>query len=135
MSAVLGGTFSARLNQNLREKHGYTYGAGSSLNSDKVIGNFNASATVRNSVTDSAITEIFNELKRLRNEKVPELELERIKSYLNGSFSRSLENPQTIARFALNIAMYNLPKDYYKNYLKNLSLVTADDVQEMAKNI
>ncbi|MBK7104268.1 MAG: insulinase family protein [Ignavibacteriae bacterium] len=133
MSAVLGGTFSARLNQNLREKHGYTYGAGSSLNSDKVIGNFNASATVRNSVTDSAITEIFNELKRLRNEKVPELELERIKSYLNGSFSRSLENPQTIARFALNIAMYNLPKDYYKNYLKNLSLVTADDVQEMAK--
>lgn len=133
MSAILGGTFSARLNQNLREKHGYTYGAGSSLNSDKIIGSFNASATVRNSVTDSAVTEIFNEMKRIRNEKVEADELNRIKNYLNGSFSRSLESPQTIARFALNIAMYDLPKDYYKNYLKNLDNVTAEDVQEMAK--
>jgi len=93
MNAILGGTFSARLNQNLREKHGYTYGAGSSISSDKIIGNFNASATIRNSVTDSAITEIFNEMKKLRNEKVPEAELDRIKNYLNGSFSRSLESP------------------------------------------
>ncbi|MCB9207234.1 MAG: insulinase family protein [Ignavibacteriales bacterium] len=133
MNTILGGTFSARLNQNLREKHGYTYGAGSSLSSDKLIGSFTASATVRNEVTDSAITEIFNEMKILRNEKVTADELDRIKNYLNGSFSRALESPQTIARFALNIERYNLPKDYYKNYLKNLSQVTAEDVQEMAK--
>ncbi len=133
MNTILGGTFSARLNQNLRETHGYTYGAGCSLRSDKLVGSFNASTTVRNSVTDSAITQIFSEMKRLRNEKVPDEELDRIKNYMNGSFARSLERPQTIARFALNIALYNLPKDYYKNYLKNLSEVTADDVQEMAK--
>ncbi|MCB0744011.1 MAG: insulinase family protein, partial [Ignavibacteriae bacterium] len=133
MSTILGGTFSARLNQNLREKHGYTYGSGSSLSSDKLIGSFTASATVRNEVTDSAITEIFNEMKILRNEKVTDDELDRIKNYLNGSFSRSLESPQTIARFALNIERYNLAKDYYKNYLKNLSQVTAEDVEEMAK--
>ncbi len=133
MNTLLGGTFSARLNQNLREKNGYTYGAGSSLSSDKLVGSFTASATVRNAVTDSAITEIFNEMKRLRNEKVSDVELDRIKNFLNGSFSRSLESPQTIARFALNIEMSKLPKDYYKNYLKNLSNVTADDIQEMAK--
>ena len=118
LNAILGGTFSARLNQNLREKHGYTYGAGSSLSSDRLVGNFTASATVRNSVTDSAVTEIFNEMKKLRDEKVSEDELSKIKNYLTGSFSRSLENPGTIARFALNIEINELPKDYYKNYLK-----------------
>ncbi|MCW8849726.1 MAG: insulinase family protein, partial [Melioribacteraceae bacterium] len=133
LNAILGGSFSSRLNQNLREDHGYTYGAGSSLSSDRLVGNFTASATVRNSVTDSAVTEIYNEMKRLRDEKVGEDELSRIKNYLTGSFSRSLENPGTIARFALNVEINKLPKDYYKNYLKNLDAVTADDVQEMAK--
>ncbi len=133
MNSILGGSFSSRLNQNLRETHAYTYGAGSSLSSDKLVGSFTASATVRNSVTDSAITEIFNEMKRLRNEKVGDEELSRIKNYLTGSFSRSLERPQTIASFALSTEINNLPKDYYKNYLKNLDAVTADDVKKMAK--
>jgi len=133
MNTILGGTFSARLNKNLREEKGFTYGAGSSLNSDKLVGSFTASATVRNSVTDSAISEIFYEMEKLRIEMVQDDELQRIKSYLNGSFSRALENPQTIARFALNIERYNLSKDYYKNYLKNLSEVNADNVLAMAK--
>ena len=118
LSTLLGGSFSSRLMQNLREDKGYTYGAGSSLSSDRFVGSFTASTTVRNSVTDSAITEIFNEMQKLRDEKVSEEELDRIKNYLTGSFSRSLEQPGTIARFALNIEINNLPKDYYKNYLK-----------------
>ncbi len=133
MNAILGGSFSSRLNQNLREDKGYTYGAGSSIGADRFVGSFTASATVRNSVTDSAITEIFNEMKRLRDEKVGEDELSRIKNYLSGSFSRSLEQPGTIARFAIDVEINDLPKDFYKNYLKNLSAVTADDVQKMAK--
>ena len=133
MNTILGGAFSSRLNQNLREDKGYTYGAGSSVSADRYVGSFTASATVRNSVTDSAITEIFNEMKRLRDEKVGEDELSRIKNYLTGSFSRSLEQPGTIARFAINVEINDLPKDYYKNYLKNLSSVSADDVQTMAK--
>jgi predicted Zn-dependent peptidase len=60
---ILGGGFSARLMQNLREKHGYTYGAGSRLNPDNLIGNFNASASVRNEVTDSSVYEFISELK------------------------------------------------------------------------
>ena len=133
LNTILGGAFSSRLNQNLREKHGYTYGAGSSISSDRLVGRFTASATVRNSVTDSAITEIYNEMEKLRNEKVGEVELSRIKNYITGSFSRSLENPGTIARFALNVEINKLPKDFYKNYLKNLDAVTAEDIQEMAK--
>lgn len=133
MNAILGGSFSSRLNQNLREKNAFTYGAGSRISSDKFVGSFLASTTVRNSVTDSAVKEIFNEMKRLRNEKVTEDELTRIKNYLTGSFSRSLERPETIARFALNIEKFNLPKDYYKNYLKNLNAVSADDIQAVAK--
>jgi len=130
---ILGGSATGRLFMNLRESKGYTYGSYSQLKADPIIGSFFAYAQVRNSVTDSAITEMLKEMKRIRSEKVSEQELEKAKNYLAGEFIRSLENPATIARFAINTARFNLPKDYYKNYLKNLSAVTADDVLETAK--
>ncbi len=130
---ILGGGASARLFLNLREKHGYTYGSYSQLSSDKLIGNFNASASVRNEVTDSAIFELLSELKKMANEPVTEKELASAKAEISGSFGRSLENPQTIANFALNTARYNLPKDYYANYLKYVDAVTLADVQATAK--
>lgn len=133
LNTLLGGSFSSRLNQNLREKNAYTYGARSSMSSDELVGNFTARTEVRNSVTDSTVNEILEEMKRLRNEKVDQEDLERVKNYITGSFARSLESPQTVANFALNIARYNLPKDYYKNYLKRLNAVTVDDVQQIAK--
>ncbi|MEJ5351007.1 MAG: insulinase family protein [Melioribacteraceae bacterium] len=130
---ILGGSATGRLFMNLRESKGYTYGSYSQLKADPIIGSFFAFAQVRNSVTDSAITEMLKEMKRIRSEKVSEQELEKAKNYLAGEFIRSLENPATIARFAINTARFNLPKDYYKNYLKNLSAVTTDDVLETAK--
>ncbi len=130
---ILGGGFSARLNQNLREKNGFTYGANSSLSSDNLIGNFNASASVRNEVTDSAVFEFLSELKRMVNEPVTEQELIAAKAEISGAFGRSLENPSTIAGFALNTARYNLPKDYYNNYVKAIDAVTLADVQATAK--
>ena len=133
MNTILGGSFTSRINKNLREDKGYTYGAGSSLSADKYIGAWTSSAQVRNIVTDSALTEIFNEMKRIRNEKVSDDELQINKNYMIGNFVRSLENPQTIANFAINIERYGLPKDFYKNYLKNLNDVTADDIQSVAK--
>ncbi len=133
MNLILGGSATGRLFMNLRESKGYTYGSYSQLKADPIAGSFFAFAQVRNSVTDSAITEILKEMKRIRNEKVSEQELEKAKNYLAGEFIRSLENPATIARFAINTARFNLPKDYYKNYLKNLAAVTADDVLESAK--
>lgn len=133
MSNLLGGGFSSRLVQNLREKHGFTYGASGSLSSDKYIGSFTANSSVRNEKTDSAIGQFLYELNRLRNEIAPESEVSMMKNNMAGSFARSLENPSTIATFALNIARYNLPKDYYRNYLKNLANVTPQQIQLMAR--
>lgn len=133
VNIILGGSATGRLFMNLRESKAYTYGAYSSMNPDRLIGSFSASTQVRTSVTDSAITEIINEMKRIRNDKVSDEELQKAKNLLSGSFVRSLESPETIARFAINTARYNLPKDYYKNYLKNLNALTADEVLATAK--
>jgi zinc protease len=126
-----GGTF--RLFSNLREKHSWTYGAYSSIQSDKLIGKFNASAEVRNPVTDSSFTEILAEMSRLRTEPVPDDELNMVRNYMMGNFGRSLENPSTVANFAINTARYNLPKDYYSTYLTKLASITAADVQQVAQ--
>jgi zinc protease len=131
MNEILGSS-SGRLFANLREKYGFTYGAYSSTRSDKLVGQFSASASVRSEKTDSAIAQFLYELNRIRTEAVSEEEVTRMKNYLSGSFARSLEQPSAIAGFALNIARYNLPKDYYRNYLTNLSNVGASDVQKMA---
>ncbi len=131
MNVLLGGG-TYRLYNNLREEHGYTYGAYSMLSQDKYVGNFQATADVRNEVTDSSVYQILYEMKRLREERVPVEELNIVKNYMMGNFSLALEDPQTVARFALNIARYDLSPDYYANYLKGISLVSPDDIQQMA---
>ncbi|MEQ1747601.1 MAG: insulinase family protein [Saprospiraceae bacterium] len=135
MNAVLGGggLINSRLNANLREGHAYTYGSVSALSPDLLIGSFNASASVRNAVTDSAIIEFMKELNRMRTEEVPEKELQLVKNVLTGQFSQSLEQPGTIAQFALNTARYKFPANYYENYLTNLQKTTAKEVMAMAQ--
>ena len=132
LNQILGGS-GARLYLNLREDKGFTYGAYSSLTQDKEIGNFNANASVRTEVTDSSVTEFLKEMRRIREEKVTEKELMRIKATLAGNFARSMESPNTIANYAINIARYGLPEDYYKTYLTRLEAITINDIQEMAK--
>ncbi|WP_161889924.1 M16 family metallopeptidase [Pontibacter russatus] len=133
MNSILGGGMDSRLFQNLRETHGYTYGAYSSINSDEILGRFNAGANVRNAVTDSAVTEFIDELSRIRDERVSAEELRDAKAYVMGSFGRGLENPATVAVYAINTARYGLPEDYYANYLKKVEAVTAEDVQRVAQ--
>jgi len=132
MNNILGGGSSGRLFLNLREKHGFTYGAYSSIRPDHQIGFFKAESSVRNEKTDSAIQEILNELNNIRNTKVGDTELSQMKNYLAGGFARSLEDPATIANFALSIAVNHLPADYYQKYLTNLAAVNASKVQEVA---
>ena len=134
MNSILGGgSLSSRINANLREKKAYTYGAYSSLSPDKLVGTFNASGEVKGEATDSAMVALLFEINRMISEPVDSKMVEQVKSMMNGSFARSLENPSTIAGFALNIEKYKLPKDYYATYLEKLSKVTVADVQEMAK--
>lgn len=134
MNTILGGgVFNARLMQNLREARGFTYGAYSSLDADRWCGSFSAGCSVRNEVTDSAVTEMLYEIERMRDEPVTDAELSLAKSYMAGSFARSLEDPRTIARFALNIMLYGLPKDYYTTYLKRLDTVSVESVRAAAQ--
>lgn len=133
MNNILGGgIFSGRLMQNLREDKAYTYGARSSLSSDELVGSFRAFASVRNEVTDSSVTQFLYELNRLKNEPVTMEDLQLVKNSMGGGFARSLESPQTIARFARNTYKFNLPKDYYQTYLQRLDVVTIADVSAMA---
>lgn len=134
MNSILGGgAFSGRLMQNLREDKAFTYGARSSISTDPLIGNFTAYADVRNEVTDSAVTEFIYEIRRMINEPVSSESLDMTKSYMTGSFARSLESPRTVARFALNIERYNLPEDYYATYLEKLNAITVEEVQRVAR--
>ncbi len=133
MNTILGGYFNSRVNANLREGRAYTYGARTSLSQDKLVGVFSAGASVRNAVTDSAIIEFFKELNRMRVEKVSKDELQTVKNVLTGQFSQNLEQPGTVANFALNTARYNLPADYYEKYLEVLQNVTPEEVLAMAK--
>jgi predicted Zn-dependent peptidase len=129
---ILGGSATGRLFANLRETHGYTYGAYSSLRPNEIIGFFRASSSVKGNVTDSAVHEILAEMRRIISEPVKAEELEAAKALIAGEIGRSLEAPATLARFALDIDKYKLPADYYKNYLKRLYAVTAQDVQNAA---
>ncbi len=129
---ILGGNFSSYLNMNLREKHGFTYGARSSVGTDKYASRFSASTSVRNAVTDSAVVETLKEIKRIRTEKVSTTDLNLAKNKYAGNFVLQLERPETIARFALNIKTKDLNDDFYLNYLKNIQAVTAEDVMRVA---
>ncbi len=134
LNGILGSSgFGARLMQNLREDKAYTYGCYSRVNVNNNGSWFTAGGNFRNEVTDSAITEILFEIQRITDEYVTDEELELTKASMNGSFSRSLESPSTIARLALSIIRNDLPKDYYQTYLKKLEAITKDDVLEIAQ--
>ena len=133
MNHVLGGGgFSAYLMQNLREDKGYTYGAYSRLSNDPLVGSFNAQAEVKGEVTDSAVNEFLKEMKRIRNEKVDPEHLDLVKNVIYGQFARDMEDPRSYSRYTLNLLRYDLPSDYYQNYLKKVEAVTAEEVQEIA---
>ena len=128
---ILGGSSTARLFMNLREDKGFTYGSYSSASTSRYKGSFTATASVRNEVTDSAITEIIKEINLISSEGVTEEELSAAKEKYVGSFIMSTEQPSTIANFATNIAKFNLPGDFYENYLENFQSVTTDDVKRV----
>lgn len=133
MNQILGGSFGSYLNMNLREDKGYTYGARSSVGDSRYASRFRASASVRNAVTDSAVVEFMKEIDRIRNEKVDADKLEDTKKKFAGSFVMRLEQPSTVANYALNIETEGLDKDFYETYLEKINAVTQEDVQRVAQ--
>ncbi len=133
LNFIFGEGFNSRLNGNLRETKGYTYGARSSFGSDRLIARFSANTSVRNAVTDSSVHEILYEIQNIAENGITAEELETAKANLSGRFGRSLENPNTIATFAINTARYGLSDDYYSNYLKRLEALTVEDINAVAE--
>ena len=129
---ILGGGGSARLFQNLREDKAYTYGSYSRVSQSRQTGVFKATASVRNMVTDSSIVEIQKEINKIRYQKVTAKELQDAKEEYIGGFVMDVQKPATAANYALNIALFDLPEDFYASYIKNINSVTVDDVQNAA---
>ncbi len=130
---ILGGGFGSYLNMNLREEHGYTYGARTSISPSRWnASRFTAGAAVRNMVTDSAVVETLKEINRIKTEPVDTKDLENAKAKYVGDFILDLESPRTIANYALNIKLNNLPEDFYSTYLKKINAVTKEDVMRVA---
>jgi predicted Zn-dependent peptidase len=128
-----GGGFGTRLMQNLREDKAFTYGCYSSLNITENGSWMSAGGNFKNAVTDSAITEILKEFSGIINAAVTDEELSLTKNNMAGGFARSLERPQTIARFALNTIKQKLAPDYYQTYLQRLEAITKEDVLRVAQ--
>ena len=131
---VLGAGPESRLFTVIREEKGYAYGAYSGLpTSSKSKTKFVGRTTVRSEVADSAIVEMHNQLKIMRDRPITDEELSNVKSGYFGEFAMSIENPITIANQALSIRSENLPEDFYKTFLSNLNKVSKDDVIESSK--
>ena len=133
MNYILGGDYGSYINMNLREQHGYTYGARSYMGTNRfTMANFFVSVRVRNEVAAKSVVEILIEIKRIQTEDVSAKKLEEVKGQLIGRFVMSTENPSTIASLALNREIQKLPADFYTNYIKNIEAVTVADVKRVA---
>ena len=132
MNTILGGSFTSRLNQNLREARGYTYGAGSRFDMRRAAGPFTASAEIVSAKSDSALLEFMKELNGIR-QTVPADELSRAKRYLQLQLPGNFETTQEIASALVPVALYGLPLDYYNNYVQSVEAVTQADVTRVAQ--
>jgi zinc protease len=132
MNTILGGSFTSRLNQNLRETHGYTYGAGSRFDFRMLAGPFIAYSAVQTAVTDKALTEFMNELNGIVK-GVTDAEVERAKNYIALSFPGEFQTVSQIANGLEELVIYGLPDSYVNDYIEKILSVTRQDVERVAR--
>jgi zinc protease len=133
MDRIVGGGASARLFMNLREVHGYTYGAYSMLVARRYAGPWIAQGSMRTDATGGAMTEFMNEINSIRDKAVPEKELEETKHSIVASFALTLERPSELLDYAIALKVYNLPADYWDTYPAKIMAITAEQVQRVAR--
>jgi len=133
LNTILGGSFTSRLNSNLRETRGYTYGAGSRFDMRRLPGSFFATASVVTDKTDSSLVEFFKEIRAIRDQSVPEVELEKAKAYIALGLPGEFETTEGAAGQYLDLLAHNLPLDTYDTMIPAIRKVTAADVQRVAK--
>jgi zinc protease len=133
LNMLLGGYFNSRINLNLREKHGFTYGARSFFDTRKQTGAFAVSTEVRTEVTARAVEEIINELTLIRKEPVSPDELSMVKNYIIGSFPLSIETPQQVAGRIATLALFGLDSDYYDTFRDTVAALSREDLLRAAE--
>ena len=133
MNALLGGLFSSRINLNLREAHGYTYGASSHFDWRRQSGPWMVSTAVQSEVTDASAREVLHEIERMRSEPVAAEELSLATSYLDGVFPIRYETSAAIAAALANLVIYGLPDDWYDRYRDCVRRVSEADVLTAAQ--
>ncbi len=134
-AALLGGTFSSRLNQRLREELGYTYGARASFDPRRAAGPFTANAAVQTEVTADAVRELLALLDGMREAEPPERELADVRDFLVGVFPLRFESTGGIAAAIEPLAVYDLPDEWWHAYRSNLEAVTPADVLATARDL
>lgn len=132
MNTALGGSFTSRLNQDLREVKGYTYGASSRFDMRKFAGPFTARAEIVSAKTDSALIDFMKQLRAIRD-TMPSTELTKTKRYVELEMPSAFETTGEIAQRLSDVALYSLPLDYYNHFVANIDAVTRGDVQRVAQ--
>lgn len=133
LDQVLGAGPASRLFLNLREEKGYTYGVYSFFSATKFPGPWRAGGDLRTEVTEGAMTEFMKELNRIRDEKVPEKELDEARRSVVAGFALSLEHPTQVLQLAVERKIYGFPVDYWDTYPAKISAVSAEDIQRVAQ--
>jgi zinc protease len=131
MNTILGGSFTSRLNQNLREEHQYAYGAGSRFDMRLSPGPFFATAGVQTDKTSEALTEFFNELNGMLKPIAAD-ELTKAKNYIALSFPGTFETLRDLGSHIEEQVVYSLPDTYFADYVRNIQAVTSAAVQKAA---
>lgn len=132
-NTLLGGYFGSRLMSNIREDKGYTYGIGSALATYKHHGYFIISTEVGSDVCADALKEIYIEIEKLCNRKVPEKELNVVKSYMLGDLLRDMDGPFALADRFKNMYINNLPDTYYPNFAEAIKNVNPDEILRVSQ--
>jgi len=132
LNHVLGGGFTSRINMNLREKHGYTYGAASGLDLRPGSGAFRISSDVRTNATDSALAEALSEYRRITSEPVPAEELQGAVNNLISAFPNGVQTVQGLMGRIQQLVVWGLPVNFYATYRERLAAVTPEDVRTVA---
>jgi predicted Zn-dependent peptidase len=133
MNTILGGSFTSRLNMNLRETKGYSYGARSGFTFRKAPGPFTASSAVRTNVTDSSLVEFFRELRRIRDTLVSADELARAKAYVELGLPASLESTSQVANQLADLGNYGLSFEALTRFAASVRRITPAEVQRVAR--
>ena len=133
LNSILGGVFSSRLNLNLRERLGYTYGVSSSFGSRRRPGVFSATTSVQTETTAHSVSEMLREMREIREAPVTDAELADARDFLAGIFPQGVQTTDGVSGKLATIFTYGLPDDYYAHYREGIRAVTADEVLDAAR--